>query len=79
MYPVKVVMTIGTDGTRKTTLLRWTCEKAFERDDGTELMLTTVDPANRELGQYFADTVSPPAGDTAGWLERLQAKIVETK
>jgi len=75
----KVVMTIGTGGTGKTTLLRWICEKAFERDDGTELMLATVDPVNRELGQYFADTVSPQAGDTAAWLERLLAKIVETK
>ena len=75
----KLVMTIGTGGTGKTTLLRWICEKAFERDDGIELMLATVDPVNRELGQYFADTVSPQAGDTAAWLERLLTKIVETK
>jgi hypothetical protein len=75
----KVLMMIGTGGTGKTTLLRWICEKAFERDNGTELMLATVDPVNRELGQYFADTVSPQAGDTVAWLERLLAKIVATK
>jgi hypothetical protein len=75
----KLVMTIGTGGTGKTTLLRWICEKAFERDHGTELMLATVDPVNRELAQYFADTVSPQTADAAAWLERLLAKIVETR
>jgi hypothetical protein len=75
----KVVMTIGTGGTGKTTLLRWICEKAFERDDATQLMLATVDPVNRELGQYFVDTVSPQTADPAAWLERLLAKIVETR
>jgi hypothetical protein len=75
----KVVMTIGTGGTGKTTLLRWICEKAIERDDGTQLMLATVDPVNRELGQYFVDTVSPQTADPAAWLERLLAKIVETR
>ncbi len=47
----KVVMAIGTGGTGKTTLLRWICEKAFERDDGSQLMLATVDPVDRELAQ----------------------------
>jgi hypothetical protein len=75
----KVLMAIGTGGTGKTTLLRWICEKAFERDDGTQLMLATVDPVNRELAQYFADTVSPTTKDAAAWLERLLAKIVDTK
>ena len=75
----KVIMAIGTGGTGKTTLLRWICEKAFERDDGNQLMLATVDPVNRELAQYFADTVSPNTNDAAAWLERLLAKIVETK
>jgi len=75
----KVLMAIGTGGTGKTTLLRWVCEKAFERDDGTQLMLATVDPVNRELAQYFADTVSPTTKDAAAWLERLLVKIVDTK
>jgi hypothetical protein len=75
----KVIMASGTGGTGKTTLLRWICEKAFERDDGNQLMLATVDPVNRELAQYFADTVSPNTRDAAAWLERLLAKIVETK
>jgi GTPase SAR1 family protein len=75
----KVIMAIGTGGTGKTTLLRWICEKSFERDDGDELMLATVDPVNRELAQYFAGTVSPTTTDAAAWLERLLAKVVETK
>jgi len=75
----KVVMAIGTGGTGKTTLLRWVCEKAFERDDGTQLVLATVDPVNRELAQYFADTVSPNTQNAAAWLERLLAKIVATR
>jgi len=75
----KVVMAIGTGGTGKTTLLRWICEKAFERDDGNQLMLATVDPVNRELAQYFANTVSPNTKEAAAWLERLLAKVVETK
>jgi hypothetical protein len=75
----KVIMAIGTGGTGKTTLLRWICEKAFERDDGNQLMVATVDPVNRELAQYFADTVSPNTKEAAAWLERLLAKIVETK
>ena len=76
----KVVMAIGTGGTGKTTLLRWICEKAFERDDGMPLMLATVDPVNRELSQSTSiDTVSPQTADPAAWLERLLAKIVETR
>jgi hypothetical protein len=75
----KVVMAIGTGGTGKTTLLRWICEKAFERDDTTQLLLATVDPVNRELAQYFTDTVSPDTKDAAAWLERLLTKIVETR
>jgi hypothetical protein len=69
----KVVMAIGLGATGKTTLLRWACERALERDDG-DLALATVDPVNRELGYYFPNTLSPKTQDPAevtAWLERM--------
>jgi hypothetical protein len=69
----KVVMAIGLGATGKTTLLRWACERALERDEG-DLALATVDPVNRELAYYFPNTLSPKTQDPAevtAWLERM--------
>ena len=52
-------MAIGAGATGKTTLLRWVCEQALLRDSGTGVILATVDPINRELGQYFPTAVAP--------------------
>ena len=70
----KAVMAIGLGATGKTTLLRWICERALERDDGDQLALATVDPVNRELGHYFQAAMAPKTQDPAqitAWLEKL--------
>ena len=73
-------MAIGLGATGKTTLLRWLCERALERNDD-ELALATVDPVNRELGHYFPAAMAPPTQDptqVTAWLEQLLAMIMET-
>lgn len=72
----KVVMAIGAGSTGKTTMLRWLCERALERDDGTDLALATADPVNRELAAYFPATMSPNGHDTAAWLEGLLSWVM---
>ena len=77
----KAIMAIGLGATGKTTLLRWLCERALERNDD-ELALATVDPVNRELGHYFPAAMAPPTQDPAqvtAWLEQLLAMIMETR
>jgi hypothetical protein len=73
-------MAIGLGATGKTTLLRWLCERALERNDD-DLALATVDPVNRELGHYFPAAMAPPTQEPAQvteWLERLLTMIMET-
>jgi GTPase SAR1 family protein len=52
-------MAIGLGATGKTTLLRWLCERALERDED-DLALATVDPVNRELSHYFPAAMGHP-------------------
>src|SRR5580704_13067637 len=59
----KALMAIGAGATGKTTLLRWVCEQALLRDSGAGVILATVDPINRELGQYFPTAVAPKSSD----------------
>ncbi len=76
----KANMAIGLGATGKTTLLRWLCERALERDED-DLALATVDPVNRELGHYFPAAMAPPTQDPAQvtvWLEQLLTMIMET-
>jgi hypothetical protein len=77
----KAIMAIGLGATGKTTLLRWLCERALERNDD-DLALATVDPVNRELGHYFPGAMAPPTQDPAQvtvWLEQLLAMIMESR
>jgi hypothetical protein len=77
----KAIMAIGLGATGKTTLLRWLCERALERNDD-DLALATVDPVNRELGHYFPAAMAPPTQDptqVTAWLEQLLAMILETR
>ena len=76
----KAIMAIGLGATGKTTLLRWLCERALDRNDD-DLALATVDPVNRELGHYFPAAMAPPTQDPAqvtAWLEQLLAMVMET-
>jgi hypothetical protein len=78
----KAVMAIGLGSTGKTTLLRWICEMALERDDGDQLALATVDPVNRELGQYFQAAMAPKTQDPVqitAWLEKLLTWLMTKK
>lgn len=77
----KAIMAIGLGATGKTTLLRWLCERALERNED-DLALATVDPVNRELGHYFPAAMAPPTQDPAqvtAWLEQLLAMIMESR
>jgi hypothetical protein len=76
----KAIMAIGLGATGKTTLLRWLCERALERNDD-DLALATVDPVNRELGHYFPSAMAPPTQEptqVAAWIEQLLGMIMET-
>ena len=76
----KALMAIGAGATGKTTLLRWVCEQALLRDSGAGVILATVDPINRELGQYFPTAVAPKSSEPAqvtAWLERLLTTLME--
>jgi hypothetical protein len=63
----KVLFAVGMNGTGKTTLLRWACEKALAKD-GPAPALATCDPLNRELRQYFDGVHSPEGAATIDWL-----------
>lgn len=81
----KALMAIGPGGTGKTTMLRWICERALSRDDGTSAILATVDPTSRELSKYFPRVAFPsttrgghdPVAGVVSWLERLLSVMMD--
>lgn len=70
----KILMAVGAGNTGKTTLLRYIFENALEKETGAEIVLASVDPINRELGNYFPGAMAPDSNDAAhmaSWLERF--------
>jgi hypothetical protein len=76
----KVVLAIGAGNTGKTSLLRWTVERAMAGK--RQVYIAAIDPENRELGSYFSGVHEPPSfepGAVLSWLEQFLAFAMENK
>ena len=75
----KLVLAIGSGQTGKSTLLRWTAERATER--GSDMALATLAP-NRTLQHYFPGAMHPEGNSTsagATFLEMFLNVAAENK
>ena len=73
----KLVLVIGLGQTGKTTVCRWIAERAVRREG---VVLASVDPVNRELRHFFAETMQPPTrepGDISRWLAAFIASVTK--
>lgn len=72
----KIIFVPGLGQCGKTMMCRWIGERTVEREGAA---LASVDPVNRELGLFLADTVKPDTRDPAGiarWLDAFIASVV---
>jgi hypothetical protein len=72
----KLIFVAGLGQTGKTTLCRWIAERSTDREGAA---LASVDPVNRELGLFFAETLKPETRDPAGiarWLDSFVATVM---
>ena len=74
----KLIVVGGLGQCGKTLLCRFLAEESIDREGGATL--ASVDPVNRELGLYFAETLKPETRDPAGiarWLENFVATVAK--
>jgi hypothetical protein len=72
----RVVMTFGAGRSGKSTFLRWTVERAIDRDGETGAVLATVDALRPTLQRFFPSAIVPKQPDG---LERLISRLIELK
>lgn len=68
----RFIVLTGRGGTGKTMIVRWLCERTFEK--GNTIVIADGDRTNRSLPRYFDDVLAPSGsnhGTVKRWLEDI--------
>lgn len=76
----RIIMTFGAGRSGKSTLLRWSIDRAMAREGGSDMILASVDTERLTLKQFFPATHMPPSSDDAvAWLKPILSKVLQAR